>query len=381
MQRTFHPVGQGAFYSEHLKIDNENNFNIVFDCGSNNKKQLLSCINNYVEKKIDILFISHFHADHINGIKDLCKGRTISKVIMPYIDSIDKLICIGGLSQKELASGLHKFILNPESVIENCVFIKVKSDSDNSIQNKELNKSDLNHEEINANGLFIDKLTNNETISSGTRLYLSRANNNCKWIYVPITINYNEKKDEFIKLLIDKKILQSKDDTINITVLTTKIEDITAAYKKVFGTSHMNNTSLALYSGCNNNHECKKKYIDLYNKPNGCLYLGDIHLIDCNISDKILQSYSEYKNSIGIIQIPHHGSNTADQSDFWKEFINRTGIISFGENNRYRHPHKKTITTLLSNRLHIYGITECKKSILVLCDFCLCYHIGINSCR
>lgn len=71
--RTFHPIGQGAFYSEQFINDNNTPIGtIVYDCGSNNltclKKIIPGC---FISRDIDILFISHFDADHINGISTL----------------------------------------------------------------------------------------------------------------------------------------------------------------------------------------------------------------------------------------------------------------------------------------------------------------------
>ena len=72
--RTFHPIGQGAFYSErHIFTTTE--FTVVYDCGSSTikGKKLETKINSSFPENqiIDILFISHFHADHINGIEYL----------------------------------------------------------------------------------------------------------------------------------------------------------------------------------------------------------------------------------------------------------------------------------------------------------------------
>lgn len=41
MVRTFHPVGQGAFYTERFYEGDKNVFNMVYDCGSSTKGQYL----------------------------------------------------------------------------------------------------------------------------------------------------------------------------------------------------------------------------------------------------------------------------------------------------------------------------------------------------
>ena len=91
MQRTFYPVGQGGFYSESFKTEN-NNFNVVYDCGSLSR-DVDKVISNSFDKNedIDILFISHFDSDHVNKINILKNSvGKIKTVIMPLLFEEDK---------------------------------------------------------------------------------------------------------------------------------------------------------------------------------------------------------------------------------------------------------------------------------------------------
>ncbi len=73
--RTYYPVGHGAFFVEKLDYGAEHPFIAVYDCGDSAKGTL---VHKYAQQefgktedgfreKIDILFISHFDSDHING--------------------------------------------------------------------------------------------------------------------------------------------------------------------------------------------------------------------------------------------------------------------------------------------------------------------------
>ena len=91
MQRTFYPVGQGGFYSESFKTEN-NNFNVVYDCGSISRG-VDKVISDSFDKNedIDILFISHFDSDHVNKINILKNSvGKIKTVIMPLLSEEDK---------------------------------------------------------------------------------------------------------------------------------------------------------------------------------------------------------------------------------------------------------------------------------------------------
>lgn len=81
--RTLHPVGHGAFFTEHLKkIDGEGKeksfLNVIYDCGATARgNNIPSIIRKEINitfdtnEHIDLLFISHFDEDHTNGIEYL----------------------------------------------------------------------------------------------------------------------------------------------------------------------------------------------------------------------------------------------------------------------------------------------------------------------
>ncbi|MDE6095269.1 MAG: hypothetical protein K2G52_03685 [Muribaculaceae bacterium] len=107
--RTFHSVGQGAFYTEIFDL-HDKDFVVVYDCGSetyisnlsdffsikskfknlirdsvfNDNRYHYNPIDQSVDFSIevDVLIISHFHRDHINGIKHLRPKI----VICPFIE-------------------------------------------------------------------------------------------------------------------------------------------------------------------------------------------------------------------------------------------------------------------------------------------------------
>ncbi|HDA9568070.1 TPA: MBL fold metallo-hydrolase, partial [Listeria innocua] len=84
-----YPVGQGFFYAGKIR-----DYNIVYDCGTKNN---VAFINRFIEiykkefncsGKIDMLIISHFHKDHISGLKELIGGKKpnfkVGKLVIPY---------------------------------------------------------------------------------------------------------------------------------------------------------------------------------------------------------------------------------------------------------------------------------------------------------
>lgn len=93
-QFVFQPAGQGLFYTGRV-----GKFNFVYDCGTNSKNTPLStAIKSYASKlktPLDLLIISHFHQDHINGIPRLLVAvDKINKVSLPYLSSVERLIAV-----------------------------------------------------------------------------------------------------------------------------------------------------------------------------------------------------------------------------------------------------------------------------------------------
>lgn len=88
-KRVFHPVGQGAFFTETF-FNKEEGYGstIVYDCGSISSKELLYReIDNFKNehKSFNILFISHFDADHVNGLKRLLEKDVIDKGFIDFL--------------------------------------------------------------------------------------------------------------------------------------------------------------------------------------------------------------------------------------------------------------------------------------------------------
>ena len=93
--RFIHPVGQGAFYSERIEHE-DHTYNIVYDCGYGNKKKTPKRLEREIasyyknDDVIDVLFISHFDNDHINGINELKRHTSmIRNIIVPLIEEED----------------------------------------------------------------------------------------------------------------------------------------------------------------------------------------------------------------------------------------------------------------------------------------------------
>lgn len=118
----FHPVGHGLFYSGTIKnLYTQNQYSFIYDCGGHTKNIVNLAIQNAdLPEEIDLLIISHFHADHIKGVSKLKKNHTIKKVILPYLDPTLKILYTASLADKKYKLSsleldeLTNFIANPK---------------------------------------------------------------------------------------------------------------------------------------------------------------------------------------------------------------------------------------------------------------------------
>ena len=96
MRRNFLPVGQGAFYLEQFdKKTFGKDVIIVYDCGSLTDVNLVEEeIRKHLREgeKIDAVFLSHLHADHINGLPYLLKYCDVKKIYFPLVTPVNMKI-------------------------------------------------------------------------------------------------------------------------------------------------------------------------------------------------------------------------------------------------------------------------------------------------
>ena len=91
--RNFVNVGQALF-----AIEVHNGKTIVYDCGGESSLIVASVLP-YILKTnstIDILFISHYDYDHINGVQYLLRHCNVRHIVLPMVDEPFKFLPLIG---------------------------------------------------------------------------------------------------------------------------------------------------------------------------------------------------------------------------------------------------------------------------------------------
>lgn len=421
LQRILHPVGQGGFYTEQFMnkeedFDNSVLFNVVYDCGSKEKNLLDKTIDYTFPKKkseIDILFLSHFDEDHVNGVEYLGKRvQKIKCVVMPLLKASQKVMAFLNCQIDFFNMPSFKVIHN----IDKVVFIKgvetSSSELENSSRNRERNLNNINREYRNV--INVEDTEDLEILSSGTPLsliHLDSRKPTKEWIYIPFNICDESEYDEF------KKFLQS-DDSDLAEKLTKFIEgfefengsgkvskfrlsewdEIKKGLRKIYdkyikeksqNLTNRNDSSMIVYSGpIENNVEIRNGGWKVKSMMEGgfflkslmqkakekklvaSLYTGDIDL-NMNIGSLKLYEYihtklQDYAVNLGLIQVPHHGSKHNFNTWLTGKFSQvPVFFYSFGLGNSYGHPFPGVRMWLYHDKKKVFEITEDKESELI----------------
>lgn len=381
MNRIFFGVGQGAFYCEQFE---EAKFQLIYDCGSFERKKLVSSIENpdTTIGKLDseyetVLFISHFHADHINGIPFLIKRLKEKKlnlryIIFPYLAPKDRNLLIvynkwlinyvkEHETEKELLGDdkfITQFILNPYKAI---------NESFNNENESELQAPKLyciapykKGRRSRLNMMQTDSWKAIDIIDSGIDVnhsILKEKIQNYKFItYNLRSENIRKKLKRKIKQEFGKKMTTKK---LNALYLNGREEDIKKV-NRIFRSIGELNTNTMIMLSCGNSlflsskpalkneHNHNDKRTDVF------LYMGDYNAKKYFVSIKRLLIANNIDKNCGL-QIPHHGSKYS----FNYKLLERCDycIISANQNFRFKHPDD-IVVDCLNKKKRPYSIVN-----------------------
>jgi len=283
MTRQFLPVGQGAFYIEKFS----DGFTLVYDCGSySNIKQINKSIDNSdLVDKIDLLVISHFHEDHVNGLEHLFKNFTMKRILLPYLDLSEKILTY--LDAENSDDFFKDFILNPTNALQHHFgkTTKITYVNHPKISNLE-DEEAINYEELK------------DSIDSGNKIVINSINtiNNFSWTYIPFNFQNLQRTTQFKGLIREKGLtIDNIEDFKNI--YENNYSEISKIYDNVSGKKNTN--SLTLLSAPNNYKTVsysrnKNSKLTMQQSLSACLYLGDYNTKGKRKMANLYKKYEKY---------------------------------------------------------------------------------------
>lgn len=105
------PVGQGGFLISEMTGPSASTFTYAFDCGSLNREHFEQGLSFCSPGKIDVLFVSHLDADHINGIDALMAHMQVDTVVLPCLDALHMtMIACEAIGSAGIRMSVHAFL-------------------------------------------------------------------------------------------------------------------------------------------------------------------------------------------------------------------------------------------------------------------------------
>ena len=329
MTRTIHPVGQGAFYREtFFDISNNPLFTAVYDCGGriNPVREEIKLLS-----KVDILFISHFHSDHINGIRYLIDDNVVKRIVFPFISHRRFLV---------------DFVLN-------CI----KTESEGAIELMLMLLPMIRSARTGNGPYFINGIELSPVMDGGPRgkpisspvpiwgysvFYKSETDDSKERAFLEELSLHTDISDVIVDCMKDyQDVLVYQKIAESIKKKNDLMEQIKNAYSIAFKGNH-NSYSMLVLSHQIVNDEIERKRFD-------CLYTGDV-VVDKWALDIASETNPDY------VQVPHHGSNHNHHPSLYKK--RPTVFISTGVRNRYHHPGLTTLSDTLRMCKEVHIITE-----------------------
>ena len=250
LTRIIHPVGQGGFYTETLKNNNGDEFNVVYDCGGNNKTFMENYLERFIydsanrrKKKIDAVFISHLHADHTNGLKYLLDKVYPRYLFLPQLteDMVFEVLFHNTLSGRTNVQEINGLITdlygqNRDNYVATRIVRVNPIDGESSVDLE----GDNNSIDLSAEGI------SDSVIRSGSKIHFGTP-----WFYIPYNPPVKPRKAvsfyDFIKTELNISYDFGYSDLPNIVknIPTKTLRQIYASY---FDSNH-NAYSMKLFSG------------------------------------------------------------------------------------------------------------------------------------
>jgi len=390
-QFNFHPVGQGLFYSGRI-----GDFRFVYDCGTASGKQHLDyAIASYdsYNDPLDLLVISHFHNDHLNGISQLLKKTGGAKeVVIPYLSPFERLMVAAEYAVNNELDVLNneylEFLKNPwayltERGCDHVTFLLPGED----VKDRPYRDEGSGNQERYWSGRPLPKEQFDELEASPGNVHIREGSNNYRtdvWafkFYCQLGLGSREAIENELR-----EFVPAIDPDDIAGVLSDRLDDLKSVYFSIFGGSAgQNSTSVMCCHGpitpggradgsLSWNKEarladpnyCGQEYMPgaigrcffrMYGyvflekaMPCGRCLLPALQMLTGDVKISLNEYQAHFRDEldlVGLFQLPHHGSNNC-----WHRRLPSVHpkcglwVASFGLGNGYGHPSRRIVQDL-----------------------------------
>lgn len=387
----FHGVGQGLFYTSIIRLNRagRNCFTFVYDCGTTSKnkwlKQEIRDFADSLPKKnnqkpvVDLLVISHFHADHINGLQELLKKVSVNTVVLPYTPP--DLLLLYAASEDSIDLYLRSFYSDPIStltsfgvrnIIQNVTntdyYRRFSEDDRNERDNDNYQRNVSSEDEIpfdfdsriesyKIQDTQVDVVKNLKRIRDRYIAWVFKFRNLS--ISPEILSEYrnilraNRKKGGYAddsQLINDplflRRLRDDCDKLLNLNRMSLMVCHAPAGRGFFLPDQHPGACSFL----------CRSR--QLYRSTCGTMLTGDIEFLNNEMPGQADDPQPLFDMDAGILQVPHHGSIENWEGHNWCAYQSQAHVISYGISNKYGHPDNTVIHDSLLNGSNVELVNE-----------------------
>ncbi len=409
-----YPIGQGGLYRCRVNCpSHSDSIDFVYDCGSLSKQEFLhSSIDRLRmelrDKGLDFMVLSHFDADHVNGLDYLLDGSLpVATVFLPYLTPIQRL-AIAARSATE-SDSYFEFLVDPAAFLRDrgvgrIVFV-LSGDGTGGEEQPFDDFPPPDAARVRFDIKFSpgptmktiseedsDALTDSETLDDSKKVRVGYCWQLKFFNYDAFPSDYSVIRDKisaapalqdsdelkrwkrFVNAVLDGTGLKELLPTAIIEILKNPAARVKLkeAYKEI--KKDHNNVSLTLWHGpafkkeresmCywgdrTREYQAYRNYLGWWGNSGGTLLTGDLNLQ--HDFRQFQDHYRGYLEETAFFQVPHHGS-----SHSWEPQI--LGLIgdravcftSSGFSNKYGHPHLDVIDDILPGHPWAGGHERCE---------------------
>jgi len=411
------PVGQGGLMVSEIVADqdgHERRLAFAFDCGSLNREHLRQGIDAIDLEHLDILFVSHLDADHVNGIDLLLDRTKVDTVVLPCLDPLTLVAAVcSTLNDGGLTRDLLDFLTNPVAWlgrrgVDRVVFVTrdVDDGENGSSRSFEPNEPGSGNGGFNFQPVSRDKKTRlgwqldgRTTRHAGARrgasskvtsesteatcaltieLGLAADPAKASWLLLPYVHPFpKERVDAFLAAV--RKTLRVPESTAladrsfnrrMLTALESKAKRTELKHCYLLLSSDNNKPSMSLYSGPSRTTETFQTWAGVLagqshrwksssdvTDRNGWLTTGDADLSSGGTRDPWLKRYGKLLKHVAVFVLPHHGSNACIHDRVLARLGGAMPIACAAARRKF-HPHKTLLARLELHDLPVCQVTE-----------------------
>lgn len=367
--RNHYPVGQGFFSSQQI-LYGDKKFTCVYDCGSLSDEgdalleQYVDCLRNTTDT-INLLVLSHFDDDHINGLKKLVERFNIRNIVIPYLSTFEKLLLLLGKN----------IPLNRRAMQTDLYFLAylIDGEGNNFLRRIEEGRIEVisSRSEVTSVPIYLDGELSAQIDGRYRRFwefsYFSLAPGEAGKVEEDLIEKFEDNLTEELLQAIennDISLIYENRSRIKCAYRKAVCEVSNNYSRKVPKTDPYNFSSVILYSGPHKDNYLYRSYGPYcYHGPYdyiaparrtsssiGWLGTGDARLKQHKNIDELERKLSWRKDYIHTITVPHHGSDNNWHSRFIKLFgKGGSGVycIAAADPSNYGHPHDDVVKDII----------------------------------